>query len=110
MKKDVFTIDVFNVNFETDITPVCLLIPFYDLDKAINKAKLQAELLSDADDVIEVRVMAGEYENEKGEIWGEPEVVFTASNSTKEQTMNARKEQGYCSLEVDYYARILINI
>ena len=106
MKKDIYTIDVYNLTADEDITPMALLVPYYDLDDAIAKAKLQAELLSDADDVIEVRVLAGEYENEKGEVWGEPEVIFTASNSSKERTAEIRIEMGYCCADVDYYARI----
>lgn len=106
MKKDIFTINVFNLETEEDMTPMALSTHYYDIDDAIKKCQLQAELLSDATDVIEVRVMAGEWENEKGEIWGEQDVVYTASNSTKKHTMDVRWEKGYCSLEVDYYARI----
>ena len=104
-KKEIFTINVFNVDKEEDVTPMYCAVPYYDIDETIEMAERQAESLTDDDDLIEVRVMAGEYENENGEIWGEPEVIYTASNSSKEHTMEIRKEQGYCSLEVDYYAK-----
>ena len=105
MKKDIFTINVFDIESEEEVTPMNVSVPFYDIDEAIERAKTVAVWLMLEKNVVEARVMGGEYENEKGEIWGESEVFYTASNSTKEHTKEVRQKMGYCSLEVDFYAQ-----
>lgn len=103
--REIFTLDVFDLTNDEakDDFQVTSRI-YYDLDEAILAAQTAAREYSEDDDVIEVDVMRGEYENPNGEIYGEPDVIFTASNKDKRSTAIARGKAGYTSLKVDFYA------
>lgn len=51
-----------------------------------------------------ISVVAGEYRNERGDIWGNPDDVWTISSRSKEATIKARKEAYFSNPEVDAYA------
>lgn len=78
--KDVFTIEIFNDTQEADITPMSLCVTYYDIDEAIADMEEEMQSYQGESDTIYGWVFAGEYETESGDIFGEPEVVYSASN------------------------------
>ena len=105
MKTDIFTINVYNLTTDEDVTPMRLAVNYYDFGTAQKVAEEYANELVDEDDVIEINVFAGEYEDENGNVWGDHDVIYTATNANKEQSADTRQKNGYCTLEVDYYAK-----
>lgn len=104
MNKDIVTIDCIDIINEQsyDIKETCQV--YYSIDDAIETAKALADSSKNLKSVFNISVYVGEYETPNGDIFGESEAIYTASNKSKEQTMKARKQSGYCRLEVDYYA------
>ena len=104
-RKEVFTIDAFDIEKEEDVSDMqyCGKI-YYDIDDAIASATEFAQSFVDYGSVVMVSVYAGEYQTESGDIFGEPIDVYTISNSDKRTTSIARKRAGYVGLEVDDYA------
>lgn len=81
--KDIFTIEIFNDTQEEDITPWAYANAYYNIDEAIADVE---ELIDDyrgESDTIYGWVFAGEYETESGDIFGEPDVVYSVSNKDK---------------------------
>lgn len=105
-RQDIFTISAFNITTDEDVTPMSLCHSYYIADEAISEAIDYADDLSYEDDIIEVRVYAGEYENiDTGDVFGEPFDIFTATNTTKEKSAAARKAANYVNIDgLDYYA------
>lgn len=104
-KKDVFTISAFDIESEEDVSDMrhCGQT-YYNIDDAIASATEFAQSLVNYGSVIMITVYAGEYENGNGDVFGEPEGVYTISNSDKRTTVIARKQCGYTRLDVDAYA------
>lgn len=99
--KEVYTVNLYNI---TEDEPIETVLPnYYSEGDAI---KIAIECLHDfdpTDDVIEATVFAGEYEDENGDVYGEPTDIYTISNQDRETTMQARKKAGYTQLEVNRY-------
>ena len=105
LKKEVFTIYASDILSEEDVSDMeyCGLL-YYSADDAIDAARNFAKSLVDDNRVIMVTVYANEYENEKGDIYGEPMDIYTISNKDKKTTAIARRRSGYVSDKVDEYA------
>ena len=105
-KENIFTINAINITTGEDVTPMRLSKNYYNEGDATDDAISLANELKDDEDVIEVTVYAGEYENvDTGNVFGEPFDIFTATNTTREKSAKARKEENYVKLDgLDYYA------
>ena len=104
---DVYTIDLTRISsdgYEEGIDDMQAAQIFYDEDDAIKTAKELADSYQDDDDVVQVTVMAGQYETPSG-IFGEPFDIFTASSSDSKTTAEYRKKANYVKATgLDYYA------
>lgn len=104
-RKDVYTIDVFNVEADEGIDDMRYTTKTYEsFDDAVEDARECARSYADCGEVVCVSVMGGEFETPSGDIFGDPEVIYTISNSDEETTMSAREEAGFATAEVDEYA------
>ena len=101
--KDIYTIDVFNIDADEGIDDMRYAAAYESFDEALEAARECARSYADCGDVVCVGIMSGEYETPSGNIFGDPEVIYTISNSDEETTMNARKEAGFTTAEVDEY-------
>ena len=105
MRKEIFTISAMNLTIEEgiDLLPYTGKIYFSE-EECVEDARNAAKECVSWPDVIEFSVMAGEYQTESGNVFGDPFVVFTISSSDKWTTKSLREKCGYCSLFVDEYA------
>ncbi len=104
-KKEVFSVSAFDIENEVDVSDTqCCGVTYHNMDEALDAAIQFAQSLVGYGSVVEVRVHAGEYQTEKGDILGEPEVVYVVSNSSEKATALARKRAGYVNNNVDFYA------
>jgi len=105
-RENIFTITALNLTSGEDVTPMYLSKNFYNEGDATDSAVALANELVDDEDVIEVTVYAGEYENvDTGDVFGEPFDIFTATNTTKEKSRIAREKENYVKTTgLDYYA------
>ena len=104
-KKEIFTIDGFNIETEEDASDMkyCGVV-YYSEDEAVKAAREYAEICANSyEEVIIVTVFGGEYETSSGDIYGEPYDIYSISSKDKETTIAARREAGYTSVEVDEY-------
>lgn len=104
-KREIFTVDAFDIENEIDVCDMqyCGQI-YYNIDEAIKAAKKLAQDLIDYENVAIVTVYGGEYETDNGNIFGDPQDVYSISNSDKETTMFTREQCGYVNPEVNDYA------
>lgn len=104
-KKEVFTISAYDIENDEDVSDMqhCGQT-YYNLDDAIDSATEFAQCLTNYGSVVMVTVYAGEYQTEDGNIFGEPQDVYTISNSDRRTTAIARKRADYVTSEVDDYA------
>lgn len=104
-KKEVYTISAYDIENDEDVSDMqhCGQT-YYDIDDAIDSATEFAQSLIDYGSVVMVTVYAGEYQTEDGNIFGEPQDVYTISNSDRRTTAIARKQAGYVNIKVDDYA------
>ena len=79
---------------------------YYSEEEAIKAAKEMANAYSDWDGVINISIMAGEYELPSGEVYGEPYDIYTISNKDEETTRSAREKRGYVRHDVDGYPNL----
>jgi hypothetical protein len=79
---------------------------YYSEDEAIEAAKEMANKYSDWDGVINIFIMAGEYELPSGDVYGEPDAIYTVSNKDEETTRSAREKSGYTRHDVDGYPNL----
>lgn len=95
-----------NIKTGEDVTPMRLSKTYYNVFDAIDDAISLADDLKDNEDVIEVTVYAGEYEDvDTRNIYGEPFDIFTATNTNQEKSKSTREEAGYVKTTgLDYYA------
>ena len=105
MRKEIFTISAMNLTIEEgiDLLPYTGEIYFSE-EECVKAARKAAKECVSWVDVIEFSVMAGEYQNESGDVFGDPFVIFTISSSDKWTTKDLREKLGYCSLFVNEYA------
>ena len=101
--KDIYTIDVFNIDADEGIDDMRYAAAYQSFDEALEAARECARSYADCGEVICVSIMGGEFETPSGDTFGDPEVIYTISNSDEETTMNARKEAGFTTAEVDEY-------
>lgn len=104
-KKEIFTIDGFNVETEEDASDMkyCGAV-YYSEDEAVKAAREYAKICAESyEEVIIVTVSAGEYETSSGDIYGEPYEIYSISSKDKETTIAARREAGFVHDEVDEY-------
>lgn len=106
-KADVYTIDLTRISsdgYEEGIDDMQAAQIFYDEADAIKTAKELADSYKNDDDVVQVTVLAGQYETPRG-IFGEPFDIFTASSSNSMTTAEYRKKANYVKTTgLDYYA------
>ncbi len=76
----IYVVEIYNETEEFDITPMSLSRDYYDLDEAIDDLEREMESYNNDPNEIVGWVLAGEYETEDGDIYGEPEVVYEISN------------------------------
>lgn len=81
-KKEVFTIDLYNETIEegSDGYMDVLGKTYYDSTEAIDAAYKLIEELEDDPDLYTVSVYGGEYEDDNGNIYGDPVSIFSMSN------------------------------
>ena len=105
VKTDIFTIDAFDNQDEESVDVMRYTgVDYESEEEAISAARELAQSLSSRDNnVIIVSVYAGQYNDGKGNVFGEPFDIYAISNKDKNTTMIARKNAGYTSLEVDEY-------
>jgi hypothetical protein len=105
-KENIFTISAFNIITDEDVTPMRFSKNYYNEGDATDDAIALADELKDDEDVIEIRIYAGEYEDvDTGNIYGEPFDIFTATNANQEKSKSAREDAGYViTTGLDYYA------
>ena len=104
MKVLVYTISVTNISTEDcDFNCRETYDVYYSVDKAISGAIDVAKKLADDEYVYNISVFGGEYQNESGDIFGEPYDMYTLSNKDKETTISTRLLGGYVKGEVDGY-------
>lgn len=105
VKTDIFTIDAFDIQDEESVDVMRYTgVDYESEEEAISAARELAQSLSSRDNnVIIVSVYAGQYNDGKGNVFGEPFDIYAISNKDKNTTMIARKNAGYTSLEVDEY-------
>lgn len=103
--RDIYTIDC--VELTEDVCYECptTWTTFDNLDDAIGEAQTLAKILSESDgeEVYNIFVNCGEWEDEFGNIFGEQESVYCVSSANKERTMAMREECGYANYECDEY-------
>lgn len=104
-KQEVFTLDAIDITLDEGIDDMrfCGQV-YHSADEAIVAAEECADYYSDDDDVILVSVYGNQFEDGKGNTFGEPVEIYAASNKDKKTTMLARRQSGYVNPEVDYYA------
>ena len=104
-RKEIFTISAFDIENEEDVSDMRYCgQTYYNIDDAIASAIEFAQSLIDYGSVVMVTVYAGEYQTESGDIFGEPQDVYTISNSDRRTTAIARKKAGYVTDKVNDYA------
>lgn len=104
VKTDIFTIDAFDIQDEESVDVMRYTgVDYESEEEAISAARELAQSLSSWDNVVIVSVYAGQYNDGKGNVFGEPFDIYAISNKDKNTTMIARKNAGYASLEVDEY-------
>ena len=101
--KDIYTIDVFNIDADEGVDDMRYAAAYESFDEALEAARECARSYADCGEVICVSIMSGEFETPSGDTFGDPEAIYTISNSDEETTMNARKEAGFATAEVDEY-------
>jgi len=104
-KQDIFTIQLFDIQREEDVTPMPYNIDYYDVNEAIDAANSLADEYKKDDNVYQVHVFAGEYETKTGDVFGEPNVIYCATNVDKQTYAEAAKKMGYVRTKADYYAK-----
>ena len=105
MKTMIFTIGVTNITDECACDFDCkeTYERYYSEKEAITAAVNVAKILANEESVYNVSVFGGEYQDESGNILGEPYDMYTFSNKDKETTISARLKSGYVKGEVDGY-------
>lgn len=103
MKEEIFTVDAFDITAQEGIDDIQYSVDYSSEEEALRAANEMIREYALYPDVINVSVYAGEYKNEKGEIWGERFDIYTVSNKDKETTMKAHQKYGYVRLDVDEY-------
>ena len=104
VKRDIFTLNILDIIKEESIDDMQYTRgTYYTLDDAIDAAKEIARHHADYETVVNIFVMAGEYETETGDVYGEPEAIYCISNKGRKETAMARKKAGYSRLDVDDY-------
>lgn len=103
MKKEFFTIDIFDATNEEGIFDGRYSGEYDTFDAAITDANKCAMEYADAEEFIMVTIFGGEYKLEGGDIVGEPIDVYCASNKGRKETMELREKLCYSNTEVDFY-------
>jgi len=102
-RHEIFTLNIFDVEDEEGIDDMQYARDYESEEEAIQAAREVAQKYADDDSVINVFVMAGEYMDEQGNVFGEPDAIYCVSNKDERTTMIARKNAGYSNLGVDEY-------
>ena len=76
----IYVVEIYNETEEFDITPMSLSHEYYNLDTAIDDLEREMESYNNDPNEIVGWVLAGEYETEDGDIYGETEAVYEISN------------------------------
>ena len=104
MKKEIWTIDLSDIVNEEGINDVACAKIYYSADEAIEAAMhLVDEYIGD-ERVLEATVYAGQYEDERGNIFGETTDIFCATNVRPYKSAHERFAMGFVKLYIDYYA------
>lgn len=107
-KRPIYTLGATNIHTGEDVLPMYLCITYYNpADAQDDAVKFADEQADNTEDVIEISVYAGEYEDvNTGDVFGDNIYdIFTATNVSKERSMAARKAENYVKIDgLDYYA------
>jgi hypothetical protein len=103
-RKEIWTVDLFNLDSEGSMFDHRCNNYYDDLDGAIEAAKEIVKDFVDYENVVEVTVYQGQYIDEAGNTMGEPYDVFTATNVSPQKSTDARQSSNYVRKYVDYYA------
>lgn len=105
-KQNIFTISALNIKTGEDVTPMYCLKNYYNEGDATDDAIALANQFKDDEEIIEVTVYAGEYEDvDTCDVFGEPFDIFTATNTTKEKSRITREAENYVKTTgLNYYA------
>ena len=106
-KTPIFTLNAVNLTTDEGLDDMQYTAQtYYSEEEAIAAAKEMAASYSDWDDVINISVMAGEYELPSGDVYGEHDDIYTVSNKDEETTRSAREKSGYVRHDVDDYPNL----
>lgn len=108
-KQPIYTLGATNIYTGEDVLPMYLSKIYYNpADAQDDAVKFADEQADNTEDVIEISVYAGEYEDvNTGDILcdGDTYDFFTATNVSRERSMAARKAENYVKIDgLDYYA------
>lgn len=79
-KRDVYSIEVYNVTREEEYYDAKAAVNYYDIDEAFQAAKELANEYKGDEDVINVIVFAGQYEVPNGDVYGDAEAIEVFRN------------------------------
>lgn len=111
-KKDIFTLHLIETTDEMNDLYDASLTSEYDSEADAQKAATELAIglnKSYPDKCFCISVMAGEYRTENGNVYGNPEAIWTISSLSKEETIKKRKEAYFSNPEVDAYAVMVKN-
>lgn len=104
-KKEVFSINASDITEQVDDFH-CKQTShiYYSFDEAVEAAReVAVELHHSYPQCWCVYVMVGEYETGDGNIYGEPEAIYSISSQYPAETIEARREANYIRHTVDEY-------
>lgn len=102
-KTNIFTISIYNLTSDCEFECCESWDTYYAIDDAIDAASRVAKELSNEDDVYDITIFGGEYQNDNGDTFGEPFGIIAISNKDKETTKEARLAYGFVVGEMDGY-------
>lgn len=79
-KRDVYSIEVYNVTREEEYYNAKAAVNYYDIDEAFQAAEELANEYKGDEDVIDVIVFAGQYEVPNGDVYGDAEAIEVFRN------------------------------
>ena len=103
-KKYIYTIEINDIGDEVGLYDERACQSYESLDDAVETARKIADEYVSSKSAIEVTVYSGEYEDESGNVFGEPADIYCATNLSVPDSMEARMRAGYENLLLDYYS------
>lgn len=110
-RKAVFTVSVSDITETVTYEDELTVVQYESAEEAMESARIVATILSVSyRQVFSVTVFRDGFVDRWGNVQGEPCEIYTISSRSKGETMRARRNAGYVSLEVDEYTDIVPNL